>query len=230
MPKQEWIRAALKEKGFKLKDVAEALKLPPPRITDILTGKREVQSDEIEPLSDMLGMSPRSLLRSLQDGEYVVVPGDDTAPRLPVLGMLMADGSVAALPADVPFSSVAPPPDASTPDGLSVFLAGDQSSAPIIPKGSLIIVADPRLQFVPIAPGGIYLVSHAGKLLLRRYDRASNGHDSFVPVGGLPGTGSSFAFSLLPEGLGPKPAPDTLGMDNIIGGVMWVQTRLGATT
>uniref|UniRef100_UPI003A8DA0E2 helix-turn-helix transcriptional regulator n=1 Tax=Kordiimonas sp. TaxID=1970157 RepID=UPI003A8DA0E2 len=88
MPKQDWMRAALKEKGYKLKDVATALGVPPPRITDILTGKRGVQSDEVERLADILGLSPRSLLRSLEDGKLTIVPGDEGAPRVPVVGVL----------------------------------------------------------------------------------------------------------------------------------------------
>lgn len=66
MPAQDWIRAALKERGFKLKDAAAALNITPPRMTDILKGMREVQSDEILPLSKLLGLSSRSLLSSLE--------------------------------------------------------------------------------------------------------------------------------------------------------------------
>ncbi|WP_417462821.1 helix-turn-helix domain-containing protein [Kordiimonas sp.] len=229
MPKQEWIRAALKKKGFKLKDVAAALHVPPPRVTDILNGKREVQADEVEPLADLLSMSARSLLRSLQDGKATIVPGDEGAPRVPVIGQLMGDGTLAPTPKGLKFDSVAPPPDAETSEGLSCFLMGDSSMAGLISEGSFVITADPKVHFVPIAPGGLYVFKLAdSRHVLRKYIRDEKGEGWLVAVPG-PEFESAigyeiFRFTMLPDGLAPK--GKLLTGDDIIGGVMWVHTRM----
>lgn len=229
MPKQDWIRAALKKQGFKLKDVAAALQVPPPRITDILNGKREVQADEVEPLADLLSMSPRSLLRSLQDGKATIVPGDEGAPRVPLMGQLMGDGTLAPSPSGMKFDSVPPPPDAETSEGLNCFIMGDGSMAGLVAEGSLVITADPKVHFVPIAPGGLYVFKLAdGRHVLRKYIRDDKGEGWLVAVPG-PEFESAigyeiFRFSLLPDGLAPK--GKMLTGEDILGGVMWVHTRM----
>ncbi|WP_417464560.1 helix-turn-helix domain-containing protein [Kordiimonas sp.] len=229
MPKQEWIRAALKKKGFKLKDVAAALNVPPPRITDILNGKREVQADEVEPLADMLAMSARSLLRSLQDGKATTVPGDEGAPRVPLLGQIMGDGTLAPKPEGLRFDSVAPPPDAETSEGLNCFIMGDSSMAGLIAEGSLIITASPKVHFVPIAPGGLYVFALPdGRHVLRKYIRDEKGEGWLMAVPGAEFESAVgyeiFRFTMLPDGLAPK--GKMLTGDDIIGGVMWVHTRM----
>ncbi|WP_262689824.1 helix-turn-helix transcriptional regulator [Kordiimonas aestuarii] len=226
MPTQDWMRAALKEKGHKLKDVAAALNVPPPRITDILTGKRGVQSDEVERLADMIGISPRSLLRSLEDGKLTIVPGDEGAPRVPVVGQLTGDGTLTPLPEDFPFTTVAPPPDAETSEGLSCYIMGDTSMGSLVAQGSLVITADPKVHYAPIVPGALFVLKLSdGRQVLRQYVKTAGGQDMLRAASDADEPSESFPFSILPDALSPK-AHKGLGVGDIVGGVMWVHTRL----
>lgn len=228
MPTQNWIRAALKEKGFKLKDAAEALGVPAPRVTDILKGARGVQSSEIIPLARLLGMNTPSLLKSLEMGELIHVPGDE-ADRLPLLGCLTGDGTVAALP-DLGFASVAPPPDAKRLDGLYCYMMGDGSMAHEVPAGSLVIAADPKLHFAPIVPGTLLLIRRGGdRLVLRQYVKSENGEDWLMPMPDQPDpTLERWRFSLLsalmpsPGGVGGEPE---IKIDDVMAVVLWVHVN-----
>jgi len=222
MPSQDWIRATLKEKGYKLKDVAEALSLPAPRITDILKGAREVQADEIVPLADMLEMNPRSLLKSLEVGEQTILPGDDS-PTLPLRGCLMAGGAVAPLPDDLGYDRVALPPDAGTAEGLTCYMMGDASMGADVREGSLVIAADPKLHYAPIVPGALLLVATPnGGLMLRLYEKDTDGADWLVTASGeTPRLRFSLLSDLLPGASGER----VMRPDDIAAVVLWVHQR-----
>ncbi len=243
MSAQNWIRAALKERGVKLKDAAAALSITPPRMTDILKGMREVQSDEILPLAKLLGMSSGSLLSSLEAGERLVVGVDIDGPSLPVLGYLTGTGAVTPLEEDAPVSSVPAPPDADTADGLYCYVMGDDSLEQEIRKGSLIIAGDPRTHFCPIVPGAIFLINLGdGRLTARQVFKADNGEDWLVP---LPKNHNplyeSWRFSMLPADLDSAAnnassdtgtvagtatgTPRTIRADDLVAGVLWVHRR-----
>lgn len=239
MPAQNWIRAALKERGFKLKDAAAALNITPPRMTDILKGMREVQSDEVLPLSKMLGMSTMSLLSSLSAGEKQIVGVDIEGPSLLVSGQLTGVGNVLPLADDEKIVAVPIPPDADSPDGLYCYIMGDDSLEQEIRKGSLVIAGDPRTHFNPIVPGAILLIDvGGGRVAARQFFRADNGEDWLVP---LPRNHNplyeSWRFSMLPQALDTsvtasdgKPAAKTAGQpiirtDDIVAVVMWVHRR-----
>ncbi|MCJ9428667.1 helix-turn-helix transcriptional regulator [Kordiimonas marina] len=228
LPTQEWMRDALKAEGLKLKDVAEALGVAPPRVSDILKGSREVQADEVMPLSELLGMSPQSLLRSLALGERTLVPGTGTT-SLPILGQLAGDGTLTDLPADLGFDTVPCPPDVSRSDGLYCYMLADGSMAREIRAGSLVIAADPKLHYAAIAPGAILLVKTAeGTRLLRQYVRTDAGEDWLVPLPETPNPAyASLRLSLLPGGLGPRTEGGTLRAEDIVGVVLWVHSRIG---
>lgn len=244
MPAQNWIRAALKERGFKLKDAAAALNITPPRMTDILKGMREVQSDEVLPLSKLLGMSTMSLLSSLTAGERQVVGVDIEGPSLSVSGQLTGVGNVLPLDTDEKIVAVPVPPDADAPDGLYCYIMGDDSLEQEIRKGSLVIAGDPRVHFNPIVPGAILLVDlGGGRVTARQYFRADNGEDWLVP---LPRNHNplyeSWRFSMLPQALDKSataspdnPAPEIAGQhiirtDDIVAVVMWVHRRFTPPT
>ncbi len=212
---QTWIRASLKEKGFKLKDAAAALNITPPRVTDILKGMREVQADEILPLATLLGMSSKSLLSSLAAGEKTNTGIELEGPVLPVLGSLTGTGDLLPLPEDAPITSVPVPPDAESHEGLFCYIMGDDSLEQEIRQGSLIIAGDPRTHFFPMVPGSIFIVDmgsgvdigpgvdiDARKLTARQYFRSSTGEDWLVP---LPTNHNphyeSWRFSILPAEL-----------------------------
>ncbi len=246
MRTQEWIRAALKERGYKLKDVAEGLQIAPPRVSDILKGAREVQSDEIVPLSELLGLSTASLLKSLQEGKRVIVPGD-TVARIPVAGCLTGTGIVEPLPENHSFKNVPVPPDAESAEGLHCYVMGDESMGQEIRAGSLIIAADPRQHYFPMVPGAIFLIkleAEPNKLFLRQYLKTEAGEDWLVPLPVAPNPAyESLRFSLLPESLTGKAsqaspgaaknqaagtetqAHKIAGTENIVAGVLWVHQR-----
>jgi len=227
MPKQDWIRATLKERGHKLKDVAAALDIPPPRVTDILNGKREVQADEVERLADMLGLSPRSLLRSLEDGAMTIVPGEEGAPRVPVMGVIHADGRVLPLEEDFPFRDLAAPPTAATSEGLACYVMGDGSMGTLVPKGSLVVTADPRHHFAPIVPGQVFVLRLGdGRQVMRQYVKTAGGQDMLRGAEGAAEPCESFSFSLLPEALAGAGSKGRLGVGDIAGAAMWVHTPL----
>ncbi|NVJ97092.1 MAG: helix-turn-helix domain-containing protein [Alphaproteobacteria bacterium] len=228
MPTQEWIRAALKDRGLKLKDVAQALNVPAPRVTDILKGQRAVQSDEIIPLADMLGMNTPSLLKSLKLGKHTQA-SEGTSTHLPVLGSLFGDGREGAAPDDLGFSSVPLPPDALSPEGLFCYIMGDTSMAREIAEGSLIIAADPKQHYAPVVPGSILVVEQeGGKRTLRQYTKTANGEDWLVPLPENPHPEfESWRFSLLSEFLPGAEMGTAMRLDDVVAVVLWVHRRHG---
>lgn len=239
MPAQDWIRTALKERGFKLKDAAAALNITPPRMTDILKGMREVQSDEILPLSKLLGLSSRSLLSSLEAGERLEVGADIEGPSLKVLGGLTGTGTILPPRPDSKVTQVAVPPDAETADGLYCYEMADDSLEQEIRQGSLIIAGDPRTHFFPFVPGAIFLVRlDEDRIAARQFFRSDAGEDWLVP---LPRNHNplyeSWRFSMLPSDLDKSSkakggdadvaagASKTVRTDDIVAGVMWVHRR-----
>ncbi|SDE12403.1 hypothetical protein [Kordiimonas lacus] len=231
MPKQDWIRATLKDRGYKLKDAAEALGIPAPRVTDILKGARGVQAHEILPLSQLLGMNAPSLLESLKTGEQTFVSAGEDG-RLPLLGSLTGSGTLAPLPEDISFTSVPLPPDAGTSDGLYCYVMGDASMAREIPPGSLVIAADPKHHYAPVAPGALLLVDlDDGRLVLRQFTRTESGEDWLVPLPDTPNPDfKSWRFSLLsdlmPDGAGTD--QEVLRITDVVASVMWVHQRRAA--
>ncbi|WP_374764279.1 XRE family transcriptional regulator [Yunchengibacter salinarum] len=242
MKTQEWIKGALRERGYKLKDVADRLGITPPRVSEILRGARDVQSDEILPLADMLGMSAQALLESLSRQRKVDLPraAANDYPAIPVLGILTGTGMVEPLDDALGFQTVPIPPDAPGRDGLFCYVMGDDSMAQEIPKGSLIIAADPRQHFFPMVPGAIFLMSLPdGRLAPRQYLRLDNGEDWLVPTPKRPNPAfESYRLVLSgqaaarrsgegtrPESDTERPTPAPLNSRNIFAGVVWVHHR-----
>ncbi len=155
-----WIKATLKAKGYKLKDMAEALDITASRVTDVLRGVREVQSDELAPLAKLLGLNLKSILASLDAGALTKIEDSDT--RLKIQGRLMGDGTLLPLAASDQLTHVAMPPDAKTSEGLYCFIMGDNSMAQEIKAGDIVIAADPRIHFYPMVPGALFLVRCKG--------------------------------------------------------------------
>jgi len=235
---QTWIRAALKERGFKLKDAAAALNITPPRVTDILKGMREVQADEILPLATLLGMSSKSLLSSLVIGEKTNAGIELEGPVLPVLGSLTGTGDLLPLSSDAAISNVSIPPDAQSHEGLFCYLMGDDSLDQEIRQGSLIIAGDPRIHFLPFVPGSIFIVdlgpgvdTNTKKLTARQYVKSGTGEDWLVPLPSNPNPHyESWRFSILPAELesaasAEAPAHKVVRTADITAVVMWVHRR-----
>jgi len=177
MPHQMWIKATLKTKGFKLKDMAETLGITAPRVTDILRGVREVQADELAPLAGMLGLNLKSLLASLESGALREVSDPDS--QLPIAGRLMGDGHLLPLNQTDDPTHVALPPDAITSDGLFCYIMGDNSMGQEIKAGDIIIAADPRIHFYPMVPGALLLVRCGDNMLaLRQFVKSASQADT----------------------------------------------------
>lgn len=239
MPAQDWIRATLKERGYKLKDAAAALNITPPRMTDILKGMREVQSDEILPLATLLGLSSKSLLSSLAASKRLETGADIEGASLPVLGGLTGTGEIIPPKKNTKLTHVAVPPDAETQEGLYCYEMADDSLEQEIRQGSLVIAGDPRVHFFPMVPGSIFLIDLGnGKITARQLFRAENGEDWLVP---LPRNHNplyeSLRFFMLPDDLDParsrRPSDDGISAagyrsvhtDDIVAAVMWVHRR-----
>ena len=201
-----WIKATLKAKGFKLKDMAEALGITAPRVTDILRGTREVQTDELEELAVLLGLNLKSLLASLEAGALTEIPDNDN--NLPVLGYLMGDGNLKPLSSTETVTHVAVPPDAESTDGLYCYIMGDNSMAQEIKSGDIIIAADPRMHFYPMVPGALFLVAcGANKLALRQFVQSDSGENWLVPLPEHPDPKlASWRYRMLPPSLSEAPS------------------------
>ncbi len=235
MQSQLWIKAALREEGYKLKDAAALLGVPSPRLTDILQGKRQVQSDELLPLASMLSMGVKSLLKSLSEGKQVIVPGDGPGGSLPVLGQLTGTGKVLPAPSHAP-ESVPLPADAQSADGLSCYIMGDSSMDGEIKVGDIIIAADPRVHFYPMVPGSIFLISgEDGVLFPRQYMTSEDGKGWLVALPPKPDPSLlNWRFDMLPEELSPgalmsgstdtgMPDARVVRTADIAAAVLWVQ-------
>jgi len=201
MRQQMWIKATLKAKGCKLKDMAEALNITAPRVTDILRGTREVQSDELADLAALLGLNLRSLLASLEAGQLTKLA--DKGGYIDVAGHLMGDGSLIPLAGGNHPSQVALPPDAETSEGLFCYIMGDNSMAQEIKAGDIIIAADPRKHFYPMVPGVLLLVRCGGdKIALRQFVKSDSGESWLVPLPDQPDPKlASWRFGILPSSL-----------------------------
>jgi transcriptional regulator with XRE-family HTH domain len=187
MPTQEWIRDLLKNQGRKLKDIAETLDISAPRVTDILKGAREVQSDEILKLANLLDLSANSLLESLSAGQLIDSTPSLKPDRITIEGTLMGDGRVLPLDEAHGIQSVAIPPDAETSEGLYCYIMGDDVLENEIKQGSIIIAADPRKHFFPMIPGAIFLIKQTDAqgteyLLPRQYHKTETGEDWLIPL------------------------------------------------
>lgn len=251
MPTQEWIRDLLKTKGRKLKDVAETLDISAPRVTDILKGTREVQSDEILKLASLLDLSATALLENLSAGEMINTAADEASLRhLTVDGVIMGDGRILPLDENYPIQSVTAPADAETTDGLFCFIMGDDVLESEIKKGSIIIAANPRKHYAPIAPGALFLIEYYGedqtkRLAPRQFHRTDSGEDWLIPLPLTPNPAfTSWRFELAPapkqETTGQTPrsnSKQTTGKnlpslskgpvysDHIFAAILWVQRR-----
>lgn len=228
MPAQTWIKVALKDRGLKSKDVANALSIPPPRVTDIFQGRREVQSDEIVPLAGLLGLSTKSLLASLDAREWIDMGADEQAVQLSILGAITGTGDMQDLPDDYPVHTVPVPPDASTNDGLQCYVMGDDSLDQEIKPGALMIAGDIRLHSYAIVPNSFYLVRlPGGGLIVRQLMRSDSGEMWMVPRPTKPNPAyESYVYSMLSADMEQKkPTALVIRPDDIVAGIMWVHQR-----
>ncbi len=83
MPENAWIKSRLRGVGKKQVDLARALGLPSPRITEIIKGERRVQIAEIEPMANLLQMDLPELAKLLGVGPDVSRPPAVTPQTIP---------------------------------------------------------------------------------------------------------------------------------------------------
>lgn len=77
---QTWIADRLIEIGKKKAELAQALGLPPTRISEILRGRRDVHVSEVLPLARFLGMDPMTVLLLCAPLPAHLVPETSAAP------------------------------------------------------------------------------------------------------------------------------------------------------
>lgn len=228
MADQDWIKSALKARGHKLKDVADILKITPPRVSDILKGAREVQADEIIPLATLLGMTPTALLKSLEVGRPIYI-GENSGPALlPVEGQLTGGGALLPLDPSIPFSTVSAPPDAQKSEGLRCFIMGDDSLARDIHPGSIVIAADPKLHFAPIVPDTLLLLNPGdGRLLPRLFHQAPDGKNWLIACPKTPNPAyETFSFEPMAQAPSKSYKPGApLNLSHIVAVIQWIHRR-----
>lgn len=95
MRKNKWIKDRLEELGKKSNGLARALKLPSPRITDIINGTRRLQASEVPPLAAFLELSENDVLARFNGG-----PGDATLSQSLKSKAKAVDGTIENTRAD----------------------------------------------------------------------------------------------------------------------------------
>jgi phage repressor protein C with HTH and peptisase S24 domain len=72
--KHEWINSALKQKGSTQRALADALGLPPPRVSEIIRGERTVKAAELPGLANHLDMPLQDVVIKLGLGNTASLP------------------------------------------------------------------------------------------------------------------------------------------------------------
>ncbi len=99
---REWLAQRLAELGKKKSELARHLGIPAPRISEILNGKREIQSDELAPLASFLNWTIEQLIRA-ESGFSTMQKGTITDISLPMADIAAPNFG----PKDVPIRGVA---------------------------------------------------------------------------------------------------------------------------
>lgn len=173
---RRWISDRIDEIGSSQRAVAKALKLPQPRISEIIAGKREIKLSEVAPLAQALGLSVGAVMSNLGiDG----MPSREA--RVPLVGSVSAGGGVQKLEAIVDYVDAPPgaqgPLEALRVDGASmfpelqpgdlVFFSPEDRQNPIDLVNRLVVLetvaGDLRVKYLRrgSAPGLFDLFSHA---------------------------------------------------------------------
>lgn len=77
---QNWIADRLAELGKKKSELAQALDLPPTRISEILRGRRDIHISELLPLARCLEMDPMTVLLLCAPAPAHLAPASAAAP------------------------------------------------------------------------------------------------------------------------------------------------------
>lgn len=77
---QNWIADRLAELGKKKSELAQALELPPTRISEILRGRRDVHVSELLPLARCLEMDPMTVLLLCAPAPAHLAPATSGSP------------------------------------------------------------------------------------------------------------------------------------------------------
>ncbi|WP_449221173.1 LexA family protein [Tistrella mobilis] len=140
-----WLARLLDAAGITKKQLADALGLPPPRVSDMLAGRRRIQAKEIPIMAKLLGLEPAELLRmdTTSDTSQVLTVEPPTAfARIPVVGSVEAGywSTVMSLP-EHEWSWIAVPmlDDRISPTQLFALTVRGQSMDLIYPEGTLLV-------------------------------------------------------------------------------------------
>jgi phage repressor protein C with HTH and peptisase S24 domain len=96
-PRLEWMENRLKQIRRRPIDLAKHLDIAPPRVYELLSGKRKIQNDEMEPTAEFLEW-PLQVITDLVSGK----PPEEVVP------LAGSAASVAELPRNIPIRAAAP--------------------------------------------------------------------------------------------------------------------------
>lgn len=99
---REWLEHRLLEIGKKKSELARFLGIPAPRVSEIISGKREIQSDEIAPLAIFLNWTIEQLMRA-ESGFSTISTGKATDITSPLVDIAVPNFGAK----DVPIRGVA---------------------------------------------------------------------------------------------------------------------------
>lgn len=156
----EWIKVRFKEVGAKSKDLAEALQLPPSRISEKLNGKAEFLEDEIPTLASMLKMSIAEVLARLPySAANSLVP--DGFMVIKLCGAAKAGEWMRAIHiAEKDWGAVLIPKDAEYPYLSALRVTGDDMEK-FYPLNSIAVFAPYDRYSKPIAEGDHVVVERS---------------------------------------------------------------------
>lgn len=152
---REWLANRLIEIGKKKSELARHLDIPAPRVSEILKGKREIQSDELAPLASFLNWTIEQVIRSesgfstMPDGRGTDISSpmaDITAPNfgakdVPVRGVAAAGsrGGFQMSPDTIDYVR-RPPALINSKNIYAIFVLND-SMHPAYESGALVYVS-----------------------------------------------------------------------------------------
>lgn len=195
--KQTWIVDRLEELGRTQAELARFMKMPPPRISEIISGRRKIQIEEFPLLIEFLGVGGAEAMKNiarraeLTIADYAAEPalpkprpiepiefaGDSYTP-IPEYDIRLSGGSAALNAGTVPSHhylfrtrSLQNLTDAS-PDLLAVIQVSGDGMEPTLRQGDDVLI-DRRQTH--IGTDGIYVYAQANshELLVKRFQRSA---------------------------------------------------------
>lgn len=200
------LKSWVEESPHTMKSASLAAGLSETMVREIIVGR--IKNPGVETLEAIAGVFGRTIEELYGDID-----------NLPLAQEIYGDGAQAIEPAQ----RISVPGDAAGPDGLSAYRMADDSMATEIPKGTIMIAADPDVHMFPMVPGMIYIIRRRGALLVRKHVVGPDGNSWLVtcPEEGAQ-TFPGYVLENDADNDGKAAASsDGVRMTDIVGGVLW---------